>query len=164
MKRYILLSILTLSLALRATAQNNGNNPQQMPALSANYYDGVTFLKQSYNYEQANKKRALKRNSSDIMLAGVVVATLGYTAINYVGEQNGWSMAVTIPVGVAVAGAVIWPTTLWSNHLRKKADAIQVETAYVLPIGGHTELGAAMFRSNNELGLNSIGIGLKTTF
>ena len=164
MRQYILFIALFLLTALRATAQDADKTHQQLPALTADYYDGVTFLKQNYNYELANKKRQLKRISNDVLFGGVILAVMGNLAISYVGAENGWSLAVSIPAGVAVAGAILWPTGLWGDHLRKKADAIEVETAYVLPVGGQTQLGAAVFHNSNEHSLNAIGIGLKTTF
>lgn len=163
MKRYILLAVLLL-MAIVSTAAQGAVLGDSLPPLTAGYYDGVTFLNQNYNYELSNKKRALRRNSKDILIAGIALYSLGYMATTLVAGANDWSLAVAVPAQIAVGGAILLPAIHWSSHLRKKADAIQVETAYVLPLGEHTELGPAMFRNSNEHSMNAIGIGLKTTF
>ena len=163
MRRCILLLALLLTMVLRASAQNK-TSYTQLPILSNDYYESVSFLKQNYNYELVNKKRSLVRNSNDIFIAGVIAAVGGGIATGYVCEQNSWSTAVSLPVSIAVAGAIAYPAVAWSNYLRKKADAIQVEMVYVLPIGRQTELGTAIFHDNNNYSWNAIGIGLKTTF
>lgn len=145
-----------------ATAQQQ--NDSILPVLTTEYYGGVTFLTKSYNYELQNKKKQLRRTARDIEIMGVGLL-LG---ISYVGgtvtSNIGWSEWVSIPCLTVFGVSALGGLTLWSSHLRKKADAIQVETAYVLPLGEHTELGPAMFRNSNEHSMNAIGIGLKTTF
>ena len=150
--------------ALQVSAQTDTNQKQALPQLTEDYYNGVTFLKQNYNYEAVNKKRALKKRSNDVLILGAICGTAGIIGTSYIAEKNGWSMAVSIPVGIAVCAGVIFPFSAWNGHLTKKANAIQVESAYVLPVGKQTDLGAALFTDRNELGIHAIGIGIKTTF
>lgn len=164
MNRYLRIIILLLSMSLQASAQIDTTHVEMLPKLSAEYYNYETFLKKNFDYELINKKRALKRNSNDLLIFGVALATGGYLATSYIGEKNGWSMAVSIPVGVVVGAGFLTPFVVWSDHLRTKANNIRVETAYILSLGKHTELGTAFFSSNHNWENGAIGVGLKTTF
>ena len=164
MNRYLRIIILLLSMSLQASAQIDTTHVEMLPKLSAEYYNYETFLKKNFDYELINKKRALKRNSNDLLIFGVALATGGYLATSYIGEKNGWSMAVSIPVGVVVGAGFLTPFVVWSDHLRTKANNIRVETAYILSLGKHTELGTAFFSSNHNWENSAIGVGLKTTF
>ena len=164
MTRYIFILLLILILPRYATAQIDSTHQQHLPSLVNSYYNDITFLSQKYNYDLLNKKHALKTKSNNILVAGICIAIGSGIAIGITGEKNGWSTFASVSTGLVVAGGVIVPTVIWSNHLRKKANLIQVETAYLLPIGKHTELGAAFFSSGKQFGNNAIGIGFKTTF
>lgn len=165
MVRHILLIVMfTLVLPQNAAAQADSTYQQPLPSLTKSYYEGITFLSHNYNYELLNKQRALKSRSNTILTAGIIVAVGSCAAMAFIGEQNHWSTFATVSCGMVVTGAVIVPTMLWSNHLRKKANLIQVETAYFLPIGKHSELGAAVFSKGEQFGDKAIGIGFKTTF
>ena len=164
MNRYLRIIILLLSMSLQASAQIDTTHVEMLPKLSAEYYNYETFLKKNFDYELINKKRALKRNSNDLFIFGVALATGGYLATSYIGEKNGWSMVVSIPVGIVVGAGFLTPFVVWSDHLRTKANNIRVETAYILSLGKHTELGTAFFSSNHNWENSAIGVGLKTTF
>lgn len=164
MKRYLRIIILLLVLSLQTSAQTDTTLVEVLPMLSADYYNSESFLNKSFDYELLNKKRFLIKNSNDLILLGAILCVGGGVATSYVGESKGWSMAVSIPVGVVVGAAFLAPVTFWSFHLRSKANRIQVETAYVLPIGKHTEFGPALISSQNNWRYSAVGIGLKTTF
>ncbi len=164
MTRYILLFFFSLLLPQYVTAQTDSTYQQPLPSLTSNYYNDITFLNQNYNYELLNKKRALKSRSNSILTIGVVAAVGSVMVISFIGEKNGWSTFATISTGTVVAGGIIVPTVIWSNHVRKKANLIQVETAYLLPIGKHSELGTAVFSYGERFEDKAIGIGFKTTF
>jgi hypothetical protein len=164
MKRQFLLLIMMLIMALHASAQSDVTVDQTLPLMTENYYSHVTYLKQDYSYELTNKKRALKKRSFDVLMLGVVCGIAGAAGTIYVAEENGWSLAVSLPLEMAVLLGVTYPFSAWSSHLSKKANAIQVESAYVLPIGNHSDLGAVYFYDKNRPNYHAIGIGLKTSF
>lgn len=164
MKRYIRLIILLLILSLQASAQTDTTQVEDLPMLSADYYNSESFLNKSFDYELLNKKRALIKKSNDLILLGAILCVGGGMVTSFVGESKGWSMAVSIPVGVVVGAGFLTPFVVWSDHLRTKANNIRVETAYILSLGKHTELGTAFFSSNHNWENGAIGVGLKTTF
>jgi hypothetical protein len=164
MKRYIRLIILLLILSLQASAQTDTTQVEDLPMLSADYYNSESFLNKSFDYELLNKKRALIKKSNDLILLGAILCVGGGMATSFVGESKGWSTAVSIPVGVVVGAAFLLPVTSWSLHLRSKANRIQIETAYVLPMGKHTELGPALFSSQINWRDSAVGVGFETTF
>ena len=164
MKRQFLLLIMLFIVALHASAQTNVTVDQTLPLMTEGYYSHVTYLKQDYSYELANKKRALKKHSIDVQLLGFVCAYAGAMVTGFVADENGWSLAISLPVGMAAFAGVYFPFSAWSSHLSKKASAIQVESAYVLPIGNRSDLGAVLFYDKNHPDCHAIGIGLKTSF
>ena len=164
MRRYIRIIILLLTMSLQVSAQIDTTHVEILPKLSAEYYNNETFLNKNYDYELINKKRALKKNSNDLLIFGMALAVGGYFATSYIGAKNSWSMAVSIPVGTVVSAGLISPFVVWADHLRTKANNIRVETSYILPIGRHIELGSAFFSTNHNWTDGAIGLGFKTTF
>ena len=150
---------------MTASAQTDsleGHSP--LPVFSSEYYSNVTFLKQTYNYEVTNKKRALKSRAIDMFILSAMVGTGAMFAFDAVTMSAGWSDAIILPGSVVVLFAAAAPFALWSKHLSKASEAIQVETAYILPLGKQTEVGPAVFSSKDIAHCKAIGLGIKTSF
>ncbi|MBO4906581.1 MAG: hypothetical protein J5486_06050 [Bacteroidaceae bacterium] len=165
MIRFIHLVILLLCLPITASAQTDSTSIcEPLPLLSSEYYSGVSFLKQNYNYELVNKKRSLKTRSSDMYLLSAMMGTGALFAFDFITMDNGWSEAIVIPCSAVVGVAVAAPFFYLGSHFHKKSEAIQVETAYMLPLGRHTDIGPAMFSNYGSHKCEAIGIGFKTSF
>lgn len=165
MTRYILSIWFLFFMSLSVFAQTDTTYQQpSLSLLTTDYYHGVTFLNRTYDYELQNKQRSLKQQSVEILVLGIVAAIGTSVGGALVASDHGWSDWAIYPLQTGIIIAVGAPFCIWSNHLRKRANAIQIDTAYLLPMGKSSELGAALFTTDGQLGYRAIGIGFKTTF
>jgi hypothetical protein len=135
-----------------------------LPQLTASYYEQSTFLTHQYNYEILNKQRRMRRMANDIEVMGSSVIL----AMSFIGggiaNNAGWSIGVYIPCASVVSLGTMGLLIMWSDHLRKKADALNVSSAYLLPVGKSSKLGVASFAAHETSGPRAFGISLKTNF
>ena len=177
MKQYILTTIVLLVLPLltvaaqtaadtTATAQDTVtvNKTDPLPSFSAMYYDTDISLDRGYDFARLNKKRSLKMWSVEVLGLGALMAAGTYMVLVSVSTNEDWNDWIGTAVTAGGAIAVMAPFVVWSHHLKRKSDAISVETAYLYPLGRGVEIGTVRFSSRADLSCNAIGIGVRTSF
>ena len=163
-----ILTCIFLVIASTTFAQQD-TTPQQpdstiLPQLPASYYEQSSFLSHQYNYEILNKQRKLRKMASDIQILGSSVILSMSLIGGAISNNAGWSEWVYIPCATAVSLGTMGLLITWSNHLNKKADALNVSSAYVLPMGEKSKVGVASFTAHDTLEPRAFGISLKTVF
>lgn len=165
--RTILTCILMLLVSTAFSQQNTKaqqSDSTLLPQLPASYYEQSSFLTHQYNYEILNKQRRLLKTANDIEIMGSSVLL----AVSFIGgsiaENKGWSEWVYIPCSVVVSMGNLGLLMMWSSHLRKKANALNVSSAYLLPVGKKSKIGVASFTAHNSPEPRAFGISLKTDF
>ena len=136
----------------------------QLPMLSSEYYQDMTFLAHNYNYEMINKKRKLKMWAGEVLTLGYITGLGIITTFSIVGVNNDWSMVTTITCGTVCFLASMFPFYIWNKRLKEKADAIDVNSSYLFPINKHLELGVASFCNTCDRSWNALGFSLRTNF
>jgi len=169
----LLLTILALIISSTLSPQTVNTDSAKMtltevhndlPLLSTDYYADINSMNRTYDYDLQNKKRMLKMRATEVEVLGGVTAITLYGLLLYFSTTNEWNEWIAIPCGVAVCMTAPYPFFKWAKRLRQKAEAIDVSTAYVLPMNEHVSMGISHFRNKNEQAYNGIGIGIKTTF
>ena len=129
-----------------------------------NYYDNdVSFLNQAYLYDKMNEAAKLKMYSRNVYLAGVLVS-IGMLGVNgYLVTKYNWSLWIDIPCATALAMGTMGLFVYWGVTLEKKAELIDVKTAYLMHIRDNVELGIASYSSISHK-YDAIALGMKLTF
>ena len=123
-----------------------------------------SFLEKQFDYERINKAKKLKRWSKEVSLMGIATC-LGITYVStYLAEKKGWNLWIEIPCVAAVSAAAFIPFYIWSNHLKKKADALNVQSVYIYNIDNNIDLGAVRFTNPLDNSYNAVGFSVKVLF
>lgn len=136
---------------------------RELPILPLSIYLETSSMVRSYDYKLLNKKRKLQRMSNDIATLSFLCGMGAMIGVSAIANEKNWSYWITIPCGTIAFCAVTIPLNAWSEKLEKKANAIDVSTAYILPINKSFSVGVSHFRNKNDYA-HSIGIGIKKTF
>lgn len=140
----------------------NSSDSICLPTLSLDFYNEVSFLEHSYDYERMVKISQLKSRKRDVWMIGYVTL-LGIMGLNsYLAVEYDWKLWIDIPCATVVALASLSPFVEWQNRLQAKIDALEAQTVYLCPINDAVNLGLAHFSSN--MSHNTFGIGLKFSF
>lgn len=136
----------------------------QLPMLSSEYYQDMTFLSHNYNYEMLNKKRRLKMWAGEVMTLGYITGLGIIATFSIVGANNDWSTVTTTTCGTVCFLASVYPFYMWNRRLKEKADAIDVNSSYLFPVNQHLELGVASFCNTRDRSWSALGFSVKTIF
>lgn len=173
LNRFFILMLLSLlcstassqSLEANDTIHNRAEaiGPRELPTLPLSAYLETNSMDRSYNYKLLNKKRKLLRMSKDVETFSYLCGLGAMLGVFAIADDKNWSEWIITPCGMIGFFAVTIPLNMWSKNLEKKANAIDVSTAYILPIDKSFSVGVSHFRNKNDYA-HSIGIGIKKTF
>lgn len=136
----------------------------KLPQLSKEFYADINSMNRTYDYELQNMKQRLKMRATEVEALGIITTIAVYSLTIGVGTADEWPTWIVVSSAVVEIFATTVPFFIWAKRLRQKADAIDVSTAYVLPMNDHISVGVSHFRNNNEQAYNGFGIGVKATF
>lgn len=173
LNRFFILMLLSLlcSTASSQTLEENDTihnsaeaiGSRELPILPLSAYLETNSMDRSYDYKLLNKKRKLQRMSKDVTTLGFLCSIGVMVGVSVIGVEKNWSDWITIPCSSIAFFAITLPFNAWSEKLEKKANAIDVSTAYILPIDKSFSVGVSHFRNKNDYA-HSVGIGIKKTF
>lgn len=160
---YIFLIIASTAFAQQDTTSQQPDNTT-LPQLLESYYEQSSFLSHQYNYEILNKQRRMRKMANDIQIMGSSVILSISLIGGAISNNAGWSEWVYIPCATVVSLGTMSLLMTWSNHLKKKADALNVSSAYLLPMGENSKVGVASFTAHDTLEPRAFGISIITVF
>lgn len=144
MKKLIILLFFLQALTLYAqeeTLNVNDTIVWEFPCLICDYYNEVHIADRNYEYELISKKQKLNMWSNVISISGDVLFGLVIFVNSVLAVNNNWNLWIDLPCATLVSMSVMGGCIIWSNNLKRRADAIEIA-----PIVG--------LYSGNTLGLN----------
>lgn len=142
---------------------NDSIDFKDLPVLSDEVYSIDVILDRNYGYELLNKRLKLIRLSNDLKITGVVSMFAVMGIIIGIGATHDWNSWLTIGCGVVGAFGSEWLFNKIASNLRKKADAIVINTVPVADIGCNAHILASTFSSKGQK-LSGIGLGIQYDF
>lgn len=136
---------------------------EDLPVLSDEVYSVGVVLDRNYDYDLLNKRLKLIRLSNDLKIIGFVSAFAVDIIIMWVGVNQEWNSWVMIGTGVAGGIGADWLFSRIAGNIRKKADAIVVNSAPVANIGSNTRIVTSTFSTKGQA-LPGIGFGFQYDF
>lgn len=134
----------------------------ELPVLSSLYYEESQFLTHNYNYELLNKQRRIRNQAIAVYSLGA--ALYGVAFLGGLNVTQGWSDWVAIPALTAVSMVFLGGGFLLAEYFNKKADALKVSSAYLIPVNSQKQIGFAHFTMTDCHERHAFGISIKSTF
>ncbi len=162
--KHVLIIFLVIAFSWTAAAQKNDRAVQEPCDLIGAYYDNVTFLDHSYNYELSNEIQLLRMKKRNVITTGIAVG-LGVIGVgSYLAITYDWPMWIYVPCGTVVTMGAVCPFVFRSINLHKRARALEQQTAYIIPVNDRIDLGMTRY---DDLAYNSqdaLGFALRVKF
>lgn len=145
------------------TEFNDSTIVEELPILSANIYESEIEMNRNYEYDIINKRRSLIKLSNDLRIVGVVSMFAIVGIISGIGCTHDWNSWLIIGSSVVGGLGIEWMFNRFASNLRKKADAIVINTVPVANIGSKTHLLATTI-SERGMKISGLGLGLQYDF
>lgn len=142
---------------------NDSIDYKDLPVLSDEVYSIDVILDRNYEYELLNKRLKLIKMSNDLKIVGSVSMFAVMGIFIGIGVTQDWNSWVMIGCGLVGAFGSEWLFNKIASNLRKKADAIVVNSVSVAGIGSNAHILASTFSSRGQK-LSGIGLGIQYDF
>lgn len=136
---------------------------ENLPVLSSQIYDFDIELNRNYEYDVINKRRSLLKLSNDLNIIGFVSMFATAGILIGIGCTHDWNSWLTVGGGIVGGIGIEWIFYKIADNIRKKADAIIINSVPVADISRRTHILAATFSKNGQK-ISGIGFGIQYDF